>query len=715
MQQLFKKRFPFLKVRQPRIYVRTKPLKTLESAGKLCDAGTNLDTLTQPEHPEINASTTTTPSVVPKIQKQRQRKPMSLENNLTLKTILSTPEFLPPSSKETWNVRYRHSLKNTVDSELFQTLAVASTLRGQDFRSLSSVVSTEMLEALWLPIATDFVGSPLTSLNSCSELLGSNSLFTAKIMEKRQSSPSLEKTSWPSFMFSPLDTTANDVMEKLKIKNVKRVKTVAEALPTPMVHPEREDDQESSSELEATPVVVVPITTKRKRVKKSATLKANNNIMRCVSVPVTLYRPGVELGVSTLPYLNNNLRPLHQQPEIIEKRNLLNKLFGTYRHIYNATVQLFNDKKVDVSQEYDVQAKLTNLDGELAQSWYSELPTPSKQKAVTECFTQVKTNLSKGGDFKMKFKSKLHSPKQCLPYGNCKVLADERTIILPYNLKGKTSPLNEIVLFMKNGVPDALKSRNDKNFVREEVKVLMSRNGNLHVVIPLTLSQIQQAESFSNGIRIVALDPGVRTFQTFYTPSGQCGKIGTCSGDDVNGSSGLEKIERLLKKIDKTISTLSKPDVLKSKKRRRLKRLKYRKLDQVKNVRNDFHRKTCVWLLRNFDIVLLPEFKAKTMVTSLTSKTCRAMYTWSHYAFKQRLLEMSQKYTHKKVLIVNEAYTTRTCGNCFVVNDDVGVSKVFECVNCGLEADRDIHAARNILLRYVPDLFVLPEALESGA
>ena len=715
MQQLFKKRFPFLKVRQPRIYVRTKPLKTLESAGKLCDAGTNLDTLTQPEHPKINASTTSTPSVVPKIKKQRQRKPMSLENNLTLKTILSTPEFLPPSSKETWNVRYRHSLKNTVDSELFQTLAVASTLRGQDFRNLSSVVSTEMLEALWLPIATDFVESPLTSLNSCSELLGSNSLFTAKIMEKRQSSPSLEKTSWPSFMFSPLDTTANDVMGKLKTKSVKRVKVVAEALATPMVHPEREDDQESSSELEATPVVVVPITTKRKRVKKSATLKANNNIMRCVNVPVTLYRPGVELGVSTLPYLSYNLRPLHQQPEIIEKRNLLNKLFGTYRHIYNATVQLFNDKKVDVSQEYDVRAKLTNVDGEMAQSWYSELPTPSKQKAVTECFTQVKTNLSKGGDFKMKFKSKLHSPQQCLPYGNCKVLADERTIILPYNLKGKTSPLNEIVLFMKNGVPDALKSRNDKNFVREEVKVLMSRNGNLHVVIPLTLSQIQQAGIFSTGVKIVALDPGVRTFQTFYTPSGQCGKIGTCSGDDVNGNSGLEKIERLLKKIDKTISTLSKPDVLKSKKRRRLKRLKYRKLDQVKNVRNDFHRKTCVWLLRNFDIVLLPEFKAKTMVTSLTSKTCRAMYTWAHYAFKQRLLEMSQKYTHKKVLIVNEAYTTRTCGNCFVVNDNVGVSKVFECVNCGLEADRDIHAARNILLRYVSDLFVLPEALGSGA
>ena len=712
MQQLLRKRLQYPKVRQSRIYVRNKPLNTLESAEKLCDAGTNLDTLPQQEHPEINASTTSTPSVVTKIKKRRQRKPMSLEDNLTLNTILSTPEFLPPSSKETWNVRYRHSLKNTVDSELFQTLAVASTLRGQDFRSLSSVVSTEMLEALWLPTATDFVGSPLTSSNSCSELLGSNSLFTAKIMEKSQNSPSSEKTSWPLFTFSPLDITANDVMEKIKIKSVKRVKTVVEAQATQMVHLEREDDQESSSELEATPVVVVPTTTKRKRVKKSATLKANNNIMRCVSVPVTLYRPGVDVGVSTSPYSIKSSRPLHQQPEIIEKRSLLNKLFGTYRHIYNATVQLFNDKKIDVSEEYDVRAKLTNLDGELAQPWYSELPTPSKQKAVNECFTQVKTNLAKGGNFKMKFKSKLRSPQQCLPYGNCKVLTDDRTIILPYELRGKTSPLNEIVLFMKNGVPDVLKGRNDKNFVREEVKVLMSRNGNLHVVIPLTLSQVQEAGSFSSGVKIVALDPGVRTFQTFYTPTGQFGKIGTCSGDDVNGSGGLEQMERLLKKIDKTISTLSKPDLLKSKKRRRLKRQKYRKLDQVKNVRNDFHRKTCVWLLRNFDIVLLPKFEVKDMVTSLNSKTCRAMYTWAHYAFKQRLLEMSQKYTHKKVLIVNEAYTTRTCGNCFVVNNNVGASKVFCCVHCDLEADRDVHAARNILLRYVPDLFVLPDALK---
>ena len=386
-------------------------------------------------------------------------------------------------------------------------------------------------------------------------------------------------------------------------------------------------------------------------------------------------------------------------------------MFGIYRHIYNSTVERFHDLEIDASQEYEVMQKLTKLDGEWSQPFYSQLLTASKQAAVTEFFTQLKTNLKKGGKFEMKFKSKLHVPQQCLPYGSCKVIAANSTIVLPYNPEGNTFSFKEIVLFMKHGVPEALKTRNDSTFLREQVKIIMSRNGNLHVVVPLTFSQHEQEEGHGvqQRVRVVSLDPGVRTFQTFYTPDGLCGKIGTFSGDDDEGvgGNGLEKITVLLRQIDKTISKLSKPMVLTAKKRRRLKRSKFRQIDRVKNVRIDFHRKTCVWLLRNFDVILLPVFKVHDMVSNLSSKTCRAMYTWSHYAFKQRLLDMSQKYTHKKVLIVNEAYTTRTCGKCFTVNNNVGVSKVFSCPQCGLQSDRDIHAARNILLRYVPDLFVL--------
>ena len=36
-----------------------------------------------------------------------------------------------------------------------------------------------------------------------------------------------------------------------------------------------------------------------------------------------------------------------------------------------------------------------------------------------------------------------------------------------------------------------------------------------------------------------------------------------------------------------------------------------------------------------------------------------------------------------------------------ILNDSLGANGVFKCNNCGLKADRDLHAARNILLRHL--------------
>ena len=61
-----------------------------------------------------------------------------------------------------------------------------------------------------------------------------------------------------------------------------------------------------------------------------------------------------------------------------------------------------------------------------------------------------------------------------------------------------------------------------------------------------------------------------------------------------------------------------------------------------------------------------------------------------------------QLYDGYKVRVCNEAYTTKTCGRCGVVNNAVGGAAVFHCGACGLVADRDYHAARNIYLRAMP-------------
>ena len=75
--------------------------------------------------------------------------------------------------------------------------------------------------------------------------------------------------------------------------------------------------------------------------------------------------------------------------------------------------------------------------------------------------------------------------------------------------------------------------------------------------------------------------------------------------------------------------------------------------------------------------------------------------TWSHYSFKQRLLNKAREHPWCKVLIVDEHYTSKTCGFCGKIDQKLGGKKIFKCHSCKIEADRDIHAARNILLRFL--------------
>ena len=73
---------------------------------------------------------------------------------------------------------------------------------------------------------------------------------------------------------------------------------------------------------------------------------------------------------------------------------------------------------------------------------------------------------------------------------------------------------------------------------------------------------------------------------------------------------------------------------------------------------------------------------------------------WAHYRFRQRLLFKAREHG-KVVIVVNEAYTSKTCTRCGELNEKLGGSKKFKCRACGLVLDRDINDARNIALRTI--------------
>jgi putative transposase len=202
--------------------------------------------------------------------------------------------------------------------------------------------------------------------------------------------------------------------------------------------------------------------------------------------------------------------------------------------------------------------------------------------------------------------------------------------------------------------------------------------------------KIETCQCALNQGRVVALDPGVRTFQTFYSEF-VAGQIGY---DDFG------RIQRLCFYLDDLISRTTKA---KSRAKRRTQAAQARMRKKIKNLIKEIHFKTARFLVDTFDVILLPTFETSHMAgkknRKLRSKTVRAMLTWSHYQFKVRLKNKALEFG-KKVIDVCEAYTSKTVSWTGEVKK-VGGSRVIEAG--GIKMDRDLNGARGIFLRSLVD------------
>ena len=186
---------------------------------------------------------------------------------------------------------------------------------------------------------------------------------------------------------------------------------------------------------------------------------------------------------------------------------------------------------------------------------------------------------------------------------------------------------------------------------------------------------------------------------TGYNPSGEAIEWG--KGD-------INRMYRLCLNYDRIQSERDSIHGKENKRKRyKLRRCMLRIHKKIRNLVDECHRKFARWLCENHHVVLLPEFKTKDMVKrgfrKIHSKTARQMMTWSHYRFRQYLLHKSREYPWCKVVICTEEYTSKTCGSCGVINQNLGSSKTFRCLSCGATIDRDVNGARNVLLKYITE------------
>jgi putative transposase len=261
-----------------------------------------------------------------------------------------------------------------------------------------------------------------------------------------------------------------------------------------------------------------------------------------------------------------------------------------------------------------------------------------------------------------------------------------------------------------------------------------------------------------NKIRVVSIDPGEKIFVSFFSEInyGHIGKnirnkilpiekkirryqriLSNKKNDykEIKGKRIREyKLYKIKKKYDKKgkkipNSKLRNNSILINKSHIKVKIRKCYK--KIKNIVKELHNKTALYLVKNYDRILLPKFETQNMVRNkkynkeyfdkltkekgneVSKKEIKEVYkrrklngrvkfvlnNLSHYKFKMHLLNKCKEYG-SELIEVSEEYTSKTCTVCGIQSCNYSNERIKNC-KCGSKIDRDINGARNILIKNI--------------
>ncbi|NEO37078.1 MAG: IS200/IS605 family element transposase accessory protein TnpB [Moorea sp. SIOASIH] len=354
-----------------------------------------------------------------------------------------------------------------------------------------------------------------------------------------------------------------------------------------------------------------------------------------------------------------------------EQRLIVRQWFGVSRYVFNKTVKILCSvgaaTRTDGETKANWKAIKTGILNDLPE-WSKTVPYQIKSIAIKDACTAVREAKKKYQKTKQINRVRFRSRKN--PVQSCYIPKSAVSVQGIYHTKLGGLTFAETL-------PDNICDCR-----------LTSTNGDYYLVVPYKTTQVKT----ENQGRVVSLDPGVRTFLTFFSQT-SVGKIG--HGD-------FSRIQRLCQHLDNLISKISKA---KGKRKRRMRKAARRMVIRIQNLVQDLHHKAARFLVDNFDVILLPTFETSEMSKKqnrkLRSKTVRNMLTFAHYRFKEFLKHKAAE-NGKIVVDVCEAYTSKTVSwTGELVN--IGGSKIIRSKIDNQVMDRDINGARGIFLRALVD------------
>lgn len=369
-------------------------------------------------------------------------------------------------------------------------------------------------------------------------------------------------------------------------------------------------------------------------------------------------------------------------PTTQEKEKLM-KWFGAVRWTYNKCLEhVQTDHTSDKMNKKLLRSKFINKDVIEDKEYVKDVPYDVRDEAMADLIKNVKSNCAK---IKRKTLERFQLKFKTLKNENQSVAIRARHF---YRKKGEYAFIQE----MKKS------EHIEPNSVKNDFRILKDVYGDywLCLLYKKELRSDRQAFHFSKyeNDGVISLDPGVRTFLTGYDGyQEQVIHLGTSQ----------KLIEQLFSELDLLECRMSNK---RNKRVLKLRKACQKKRRRIRNLIKDMHYKISNFLCSNYKTILIPKFNTQDMMKYeggrvINKSTVRLMSTQSHYKFRQRLLEKSNEYVHCNVILVSESYTSKTCSRCGKLHNNLGGSKTYKCISCGMEMDRDVNGAKNILLKNV--------------
>lgn len=559
------------------------------------------------------------------------------KSSLFKKKILSTLGCRPKSKWTTFLDNLNSSSdQSSLTIELLQILLQESISKEKVCQPFWKPVYKDVSDKLLLPIGTDFVGLDLTLSNNWFPKQEVKS-SSLTIQTIKHVSKNLQTTCWPSSMSSLAVKWEKEVMPIASLKTLK-VK----------IYPTTKQKK----------LLDMFIDTSRFVYNRTLEYINKGHKINFKNLRDLLVTDNTKKGYDEYKQFDTQLESLRQRKKATDDLEVIASI--------DSEIKAINQQRRNMMKEYDY------VKNPLVHEFETNTPKDIRACAVKRCCDAYKSgfaNLRKGNIkfFRMGFKKKKERYQSIELTPKLMSLHQGKIQIAPDTFKGEC--------FLKTS--KKVKRKLERIEIVNNVDIVRSNYGYyLHINVPT----IQNKQKLNT---VGGVDLGIRTFATVHTHNVQTNETTITE---------YKHRQELLKQLNKKIKLMKQ---LKRIREKQISKCEKRKIDIVNQLHWDFVND----LLSQNDVVYLGDIKSHDIVKNGKNKYLnQAFNDLKFFTLKQRLFYKAGL-TGKKVILVPEHYTTKTCSSCGEINNDVGSKEIFECPCCKMKTGRDMNASKNMKMK----------------